>query len=91
MDTQTADREGGRKTKAMGRINMTPLRTETPEGDIYEVFARFHEKRLHHIGSVVAINDELAKLYTAKLYDEWSWREVVIVKRADITTVIAPL
>lgn len=66
-------------------------RTETPEGHIYEVFARFREKRLHHIGSVVAIDDELAKLYAAKLYDEWGWREMAIVKRADITTVIAPV
>ena len=70
---------------------MTPPKTETPEGDIYEVFARFREKRLHHIGSVVAKDDDLAKMYAAKLYDEWGWREMAIVKRADITTVIAPV
>ncbi len=69
----------------------TPPLTETPEGDIYEVFARFREKRLHHIGSVVARDDELAKMYAAKLYDEWGWQEMTIVKRADITTVIAPV
>jgi 1,2-phenylacetyl-CoA epoxidase PaaB subunit len=70
---------------------MTSQRTETPEGDIYEVFARFHEKRLHHIGSVVARDSELAKVYAANLYDEWGWREMAIVKRADVTTVIAPV
>jgi 1,2-phenylacetyl-CoA epoxidase PaaB subunit len=70
---------------------MTPPRTETPEGDIYEVFARFREKRLHHIGSVVARDDELAKMYAAKLYDEWGWLEMAIVKRADVTIVIAPV
>ena len=69
----------------------TPPRTETPEGDIYEVFARFRERRLHHIGSVIAVDGELAKMYAAKLYDEWGWREMTIVKRADITTVIAPV
>lgn len=65
--------------------------TETPEGHIYEVFARFREKRLHHIGSVIAVDDELAKMYAAKLYDEWGWREMAIVKRSQITTVIAPV
>lgn len=67
-----------------------PQPTTTPEGDIYEVFARFREKNLHHIGSVVAQNDELAKMYAAKLYDEWGWQEMAIVKRGEITTVIAP-
>ena len=64
--------------------------TETPEGQVYEVFARFREKRLHHIGSVIAKDDALAKMYAAKLYDEWGWREMAIVKRADVVTVIAP-
>lgn len=70
---------------------MTASRTETPEGSIYEVFARFRENRLHHIGSVVARDDELAKMYAAKLYDEWGWREMAIVKRSDVTIVIAPV
>ena len=70
---------------------MTTPRTETPEGHIYEVFARFRENRLHHIGSVVARDDELAKMYAARLYDEWGWREMALVKRADVTTVIAPV
>ena len=70
-------------------LSESPL-SETPEGDIYEVFARFREKHLHHIGSVVAVDDELATLYAAKLYDEWGWQEMKIVKRVDIVTVIAP-
>lgn len=69
----------------------TPPKTETPEGTIYEVFARFREKRLRHIGSVVAKDDELAKMYAAKLYDEWGWREMAIVRRAEMTTVIGPV
>ena len=69
----------------------TPTRTETPEGDIYEVFARFREPHMHHIGSVVAKDDELAKMYAAKLYDEWGWREMAVVKRVDMKTIIAPV
>ena len=72
-------------------MTATPPRTETPEGDIYEVFARFREKQMHHIGSVVAVNNELAKMYAATLYDEWSWLEMAIVKRADIIAVIRPI
>ena len=70
---------------------MSEPRINTPEGDIYEVFARFREKRLHHIGSVVAVDDDLAKMYAAKLYDECGWREMAIVKRSEIVTVIAPV
>ena len=69
----------------------TPQRELTPEGDIYEVFARFREKELHHIGSVIAKDDDLAKMYAAKLYDEWGWREMAIIKRANITQVLGPL
>lgn len=70
---------------------MTESLKVTPEGQIYEVFARFREDGLRHIGSVVARNDELAKMYAAKLYDEWGWREMAIVPRAKITTIIAPV
>ena len=69
---------------------MTEPIKQTPEGQIYEVFARFRDEGLHHIGSVVATNDELAEMYATKLYDEWNWREMAIVKRANITTIIAP-
>lgn len=69
---------------------MTAPLQETPEGQIYEVFTRFREDGLRHIGSVIAMNDELAKMYAAKLYDEWGWREMAIVPRAKITTIIAP-
>ena len=63
---------------------------ETPEGTVYEVFARFREDGMHHIGSVVAVDEALAKMYAAKLYDEWGWREMAIVPRAQIRTIIAP-
>ena len=65
--------------------------TQTPEGKIYEVFARFREDGMHHVGSVIAVDDELAKMYAAKLYDEWGWKEMAIVPRDAITTLIKPV
>ncbi|MEM7801352.1 MAG: hypothetical protein AAF633_19315 [Chloroflexota bacterium] len=58
---------------------------------MYEVFARVSEPALHHIGSVVAANEELAKMYAAKLYDEWGWREMMIIRRSDISVLIEPI
>lgn len=64
--------------------------TETPEGTVYEVFARFRDDAMHHVGSVIGTTDELALVYAEKLYDEWKWNELMIVPRAQITTIIAP-
>lgn len=62
----------------------------TPEGDVYEVFARFQaEEPLHHIGNVIADDDDLASMYAYTLYDEWGWREMIIVPRKAITTLVA--
>lgn len=69
----------------------TPSLKHTSEGDVYEVFARFREKELHHIGSVIARDDDLAQMYAAKLYDEWGWREMAIVRRAAIVPIVGPL
>ncbi|MFQ5628695.1 MAG: hypothetical protein ACE5I1_08040 [bacterium] len=64
--------------------------TETKDGKIYEVFAKFKkEEPLRNIGSVVASDAELAKMYAYKLYDEWTWSEMFIVEREKIITVIA--
>ena len=64
--------------------------THTPEGKIYEVFARFNrEEPLHHIGNVIADDDELARLYAYTLYDEWSWQEMIMVPRQEIVTLQA--
>lgn len=64
--------------------------TETPEGTIYEVYARFREPGMHHLGTVIAVSDELARMYAAKLYDEWGWREMAIVPRAEIVSIVEP-
>jgi hypothetical protein len=63
--------------------------TQTPEGIVYEVFGHFREEGMHHLGSVVALNDELAKVYADKLYDEWSWTEMAIIRRDRIHVIIA--
>ena len=50
---------------------------------IYEVFARKkREDALHHIGVLNAPNDELARVFAWKTYDEQNWFEMYIVRRA---------
>lgn len=71
---------------------MTRLPEQTPEGDIYEVFARFKaEDPLHHVGNVIASTPDLARMYAYTLYNEWSWSAMILVPRRDIVTVIAPV
>jgi 1,2-phenylacetyl-CoA epoxidase PaaB subunit len=63
-----------------------PLPASTPEGDVYEVFAKFKsDEPLHHIGNVIAPDEELASMYAYTLYDEWGWSEMIIVPRREIT------
>jgi len=62
---------------------------QTPEGTVYEVFGHFREDGMHHLGSVIALNDEIAKVYADKLYDEWSWTEMAIIRRDRIKMIIA--
>jgi hypothetical protein len=69
---------------------MTQLLTHTSEGDIYEVFARFKpDEPLHHIGNVIAVTADLARMYAYTMYDEWGWREMMIVPRQEMVTVVA--
>ena len=64
---------------------------KTAEGDVYEVFAKNKkEDTLHHVGSVIAITPDLARMYADRVYDEWSWREMIIVPRREIITLVAP-
>lgn len=53
--------------------------------EIYEVFARkAHTEELKHVGSVNAMDAELAKTYAWALYDEESWVEMCVVPRKSI-------
>lgn len=55
---------------------------------VYEVFARkTREEPLHHIGYLNAMDDQLARVYAWKTYDEQNWFEMCIVPRAAILPV----
>lgn len=71
---------------------MSHLPQVTPEGDVYEVFAKFNRNEpLHHIGNVIAVNRDLASMYAYTLYDEWGWSEMIIVPRREIRTLVGPV
>lgn len=70
---------------------MSDLPHTTPEGDVYEVFAKFKaEEPLHHVGNVIATDNQLARMYAYTLYNEWTWSEMILVPRHDIVTLKAP-
>jgi 1,2-phenylacetyl-CoA epoxidase PaaB subunit len=74
----------------MGHSGMSQLPDTTVEGDVYEVFAKFNrDEPLHHIGTVSAEDPDLASVYAYTLYDEWGWREMIIVPRREIVTLVA--
>ena len=55
---------------------------------IYDVFARKNRGgKLCHIGYVDALDDEMARVYAWKTYDEESWFEMCVVKRSAIIPV----
>jgi len=69
---------------------MTEQINQTPEGDIYEVFAKFNrEEPRRHIGNVIADDPDLASTYAYTLYDEWGWSKMIIVPRKEIVTLKA--
>jgi len=58
------------------------------EERIYEVFARKSRgDALRHIGYLDAPDDELARIYAWRTYDEESWFEMCVVPRGAIIPV----
>ena len=54
----------------------------------YDVFARQERgKALEHIGYLDALDDELARVYAWKTYDERKWFEMCVVRREAIMSV----
>ncbi len=54
----------------------------------YEVFARKDRgDPLVHIGYIDAFDDETARVYAWKTYDEEKWFEMCVVRRSDIVPV----
>jgi len=63
--------------------------TESPAGEVYEVFAKIKpEDRLHHIGNVTAPEVELARVYAFTTYQEWGWAEMIIAPRRAIVPIL---
>jgi 1,2-phenylacetyl-CoA epoxidase PaaB subunit len=55
---------------------------------VYDVFARKDRgDQLCHIGYVDAFDEETAKVYAWKTYDEERWFEMCVVERTDIIPV----
>jgi 1,2-phenylacetyl-CoA epoxidase PaaB subunit len=55
---------------------------------VYDVFARKERgDALTHIGYIDAPDDELARVYAWKTYDEQNWFEMCVVPRAAIVPV----
>ncbi len=55
---------------------------------VYDVFARKDRgDQLVHIGYVDALDDETARVYAWKTYDEEKWFEMVVVERSAIIPV----
>lgn len=71
---------------------MNDLPEKTSEGEVYEVFAKFKiDEPLHHVGNVIAVTVDLARMYAYTLYDEWGWSEMIIVPRREIKTLVGPV
>ncbi len=55
---------------------------------VYDVFARKNRgEPLHHVGYLHALDDEMARVYAWKTYDEENWFEMCVVPRAAIIPV----
>ena len=55
---------------------------------VYEVFARKgREEPLRHIGFINATDNDLARVYAWKTYDEQNWAEMCVVPRSAIIPV----
>ncbi len=62
---------------------------ETPSGEIYDVFAKVKaDEPLRHIGTVIASDPDLARVYAFSLYQEWTWDEMIAVPRRAVIPVI---
>ncbi|MDQ3522873.1 MAG: phenylacetic acid degradation b [Gemmatimonadota bacterium] len=52
---------------------------------VYEVFARkTREEPMRHIGWINAMDDDLARVYAWKTYDEQNWAEMCVIPRSAI-------
>jgi 1,2-phenylacetyl-CoA epoxidase PaaB subunit len=67
-----------------------PRRAALNETRVWQVYARQkYDEPLHEIGTIVADDVELAKVYARSIYDEFAWIEMTLIPRESIVTVIA--
>ena len=60
-------------------------------GDVWEVFARkAYEEPLHHVGTVIESDEDLALVSARSIYDEQPWIQMIIVPRSSIREAIKP-
>ena len=58
------------------------------EEPLYEVFARKERgEPLRHIGSLNALDDQMARVYAWRTYDEERWLEMCVIPRSAIISV----
>jgi 1,2-phenylacetyl-CoA epoxidase PaaB subunit len=56
---------------------------------VWEVFARqAYDEPLHHVGTVIEEDEDLALVSARAIYDEQSWIHMIIVPRAEIREAI---
>jgi 1,2-phenylacetyl-CoA epoxidase PaaB subunit len=57
----------------------------------WEVFARQDDSiPIRHVGRVDAANLDDAVVFARTLYEEWSWRDMFIVPRRELETMVKP-
>lgn len=60
-------------------------------GEYYEVFARYEpDEPLRHVGTVRARHPKDAEVFAYTLYDEWKWREMLVVPRRELVWLKKP-
>ena len=73
-----------------GKERASERRNALNESHVWQVYARRrYDEPLHEIGTVMADDVELARVYARSIYDEFSWIEMVLIPREAIVTVIA--
>lgn len=61
------------------------------EVELYEVYARHDsEPALHQVGTVEAASVRDARVFARAMYDERKWRELAVLPRRAVRTLIRP-
>lgn len=87
---KTTTKAAAKSGAKIGAPAATSRRAALNETRVWQVYARQkYDEPLHEIGTIVADDVELAKVYARSIYDEFPWIEMMIIPRASVVTVIA--